>query len=178
MTGVQTCALPIYWPLSSVPGHAGQLVCGTVAGKRVAVLAGRVHFYEGHSLNTVVFAARVMARIGVRNIILTNAAGGINATFSEGALMVIDDHINLLGSNPLIGPNDDGFGPRFPDMSEVYSKRLRGVADAVGAAPDTVRDWNFGPSQPTRIVGGTISVRTWRNITATSPAPSARAART
>ena len=125
-----------HWPLSSVPGHAGQLVVGTVAGKRVAVLAGRVHFYEGHSLNTVVFAARVMARIGVKHIILTNAAGGINATFSEGALMVIDDHVNLLGSNPLIGPNDDGFGPRFPDMTEVYSKRLRGIADTVGAAKD------------------------------------------
>jgi len=121
-----------HWPLSSVPGHAGQLVVGNVAGKRVAVLAGRVHFYEGHSLNTVVFAARVMARIGVKHIILTNAAGGINATFSEGALMVIDDHINLLGSNPLIGPNDDGFGPRFPDMSEVYSSRLRNIADIAG----------------------------------------------
>ena len=125
-----------HWPTSSVPGHAGKLVIGQVAGKRVAVLAGRVHFYEGHSLDTVVFAARVMARIGVRHIILTNAAGGINATFAEGALMVIDDHINLLGSNPLIGANDDGFGPRFPDMSEVYSKRLRAIADATGQAKD------------------------------------------
>lgn len=125
-----------HWPTSSVPGHAGKLVIGQVAGKRVAVLAGRVHFYEGHSLGTVVFAVRVMARIGVKHIILTNAAGGINATFAEGALMVIDDHINLLGSNPLIGANDDGFGPRFPDMSEVYSKRLRAIADATGQAKD------------------------------------------
>ena len=125
-----------HWPTSSVPGHAGQLVVGEVGGKRVAVLAGRVHFYEGHNLDTVVFAARVMARIGVKHIILTNAAGGINASFAEGALMVIDDHINLLGSNPLIGPNDDGFGPRFPDMSEVYSKRLRAMADATGLAKE------------------------------------------
>jgi purine-nucleoside phosphorylase len=123
-----------HWPPSSVAGHAGKLVLGAVAGKRVAVLSGRVHFYEGHTLGTVVFPARVMARIGVKNIILTNAAGGINATFAEGALMVIDDHINLLGSNPLIGANDDGFGPRFPDMTEVYSKRLRGLADATGEA--------------------------------------------
>ncbi len=125
-----------HWPTSLVPGHAGQLVIGHVAGKRVAVLAGRVHFYEGHSLDTCVFAARVMARIGVRHIILTNAAGGINTTFAEGALMVIDDHINLLGSNPLIGRNDDGFGPRFPDMSEVYSKRLRAIADTAATAKE------------------------------------------
>lgn len=125
-----------HWPTSTVPGHAGQLVCGNVAGKRVAVLAGRVHFYEGHDLNTVVFATRVMARIGVKNIILTNAAGGINAAFAEGTLMVIDDHINLVGSNPLIGPNDDGFGPRFPDMTEVYSKRLRAIADATGQSKE------------------------------------------
>ncbi len=126
-------ALP-HWPMSSVVGHAGKLVFGNVAGKRVAVLSGRVHFYEGHTLGTVVFATRVMARLGVKSIILTNAAGGINTNFSEGALMVIDDHINLLGSNPLIGSNDDGFGPRFPDMTEVYSKRLRDIADAAAKA--------------------------------------------
>jgi purine-nucleoside phosphorylase len=87
-------------------------------------------------LSTVVFATRVMARLGVKSIILTNAAGGINTNFSEGALMVIDDHINLLGSNPLIGSNDDGFGPRFPDMTEVYSRRLRDMADAAAKARD------------------------------------------
>jgi purine-nucleoside phosphorylase len=125
-----------HWPTSTVVGHAGQLVIGQVAGKRVSVLAGRVHFYEGHSLGTVVFATRVMARLGIKHIILTNAAGGINATFAEGALMVIDDHINLLGSNPLIGPNDDGFGPRFPDMSEVYSRRMRGIADESALAKE------------------------------------------
>ena len=120
-----------HWPASQVVGHDGRLVIGNVAGKRVAALAGRVHFYEGHDLETVVFATRVMARLGVRQIVLTNAAGGINTSFSQGALMIIDDHINLLGSNPLVGPNDERFGPRFPDMSEVYSMRLRGIADAV-----------------------------------------------
>ena len=118
-----------HWPAARVIGHAGRLVVGRVAGHRIAALAGRVHFYEGHDLATVVFAIRVMGRIGVRQVILTNAAGGINTGFARGALMVIDDHINLLGSNPLIGPNDDRFGPRFPDMSEVYSARLRRLAD-------------------------------------------------
>jgi purine-nucleoside phosphorylase len=119
------------WPASNVIGHEGRLVIGTLAGKRVAALSGRVHFYEGHDLRTVTFAARVMARLGVTTVILTNAAGGINIGLTPGTLMVMDDHINLLGSNPLVGPNEDRFGPRFPDMSEVYSKRLRGIADDV-----------------------------------------------
>jgi len=120
-----------HWPASKIVGHEGRLVIGNVAGKRIAALAGRVHFYEGHDLETVVFATRVMGRLGVKRIVLTNAAGGINTSFSQGALMIIDDHINLLGSNPLLGANDERFGPRFPDMSEVYSSRLRDVADAV-----------------------------------------------
>jgi len=120
-----------HWPASRVVGHAGRLVIGNVAGHRIAALAGRVHFYEGHDLATVVFATRVMGRLGVRRLILTNAAGGVNTGFAQGALMVIDDHINLLGSNPLVGPNDERFGARFPDMSEVYSARLRGIAEQV-----------------------------------------------
>ena len=120
-----------HWPASNVVGHAGRLVIGSVRGKRIAALSGRVHYYEGHDLGTVVFATRVMARLGVKRMILTNAAGGVNTGFAQGALMIIDDHINLLGTNPLIGPNDDRFGPRFPDMSEVYSRRLRGIADEV-----------------------------------------------
>jgi purine-nucleoside phosphorylase len=123
-----------HWPASTVAGHAGRLAIGDVAGRRVAVLAGRAHFYEGHDLSTVVFATRVMGRLGIRQIILTNAAGGINTAFSAGALMIIDDHINLLGSNPLVGANDERFGPRFPDMSEVYSARLRRIAAAAGQA--------------------------------------------
>jgi purine-nucleoside phosphorylase len=122
------------WPASKVIGHAGKLVIGTLAGKRVAALSGRAHFYEGHDLRTVTFATRVMATLGVRALILTNAAGGINLSFTPGTLMVMDDHINLLGSNPLIGPNDDRFGPRFPDMSEVYAKRLRQIADDAARA--------------------------------------------
>lgn len=121
------------WPRSTVVGHAGKLVVGRVRGRAVAVLAGRVHVYEGHRLPTVVFAVRVMARLGVRAIVLTNAAGGVKTSFSQGALMVMDDHINLLGDNPLVGPNDERLGPRFPDMTEVYSRRLRGIADAAAA---------------------------------------------
>jgi purine-nucleoside phosphorylase len=127
-----------HWPASKVVGHAGRLVIGTLAGKRVAALSGRVHFYEGHDLRTVTFAARVVGMLGVKTLILTNAAGGINLDFSPGTLMVMDDHINLMGSNPLVGPNDDRFGPRFPDMTEVYSKRLRGIAG------DTARAQGIG----------------------------------
>ena len=143
-----------HWPQSRVVGHAGRLVVGGVAGKRVAALAGRVHVYEGHPMATVVFAVRVMARLGVPRLILTNAAGGINTDFGQGALMVIDDHINLMGGNPLVGPNDDRLGPRFPDMSEVYSRRLRALADdAAGAAGVAVRHGVYvavhGPSYET-----------------------------
>ncbi len=120
-----------HWPASKVIGHDGRLVVGALAGRRVAALSGRAHFYEGHDLGRVSFAARVMGRLGVKALILTNAAGGINPALTPGTLMVMDDHINLLGSNPLVGPNEDAFGPRFPDMSEVYSKRLRGIADEV-----------------------------------------------
>jgi purine-nucleoside phosphorylase len=123
-----------HWPQSRVVGHAGRLAVGYAGGKRVAALAGRVHVYEGHPMATVVFAVRVMARLGVPCLVLTNAAGGINTSFGQGALMIMDDHINLMGSNPLIGLNDDRMGPRFPDMSEVYSYRLRGIADEAAAA--------------------------------------------
>ena len=123
------------WPRSTVVGHAGKLVVGTIAGRRVAALSGRVHAYEGHDLETVTFAVRVMGRLGVQQLILTNAAGGINTDFRQGALMLIEDHINLMGGNPLVGPNDERFGARFPDMTEVYSRRLRRIAgDAAVAA--------------------------------------------
>lgn len=122
------------WPPSGVVGHAGTLVAGDLCGKRVAVLAGRAHFYEGHDLSRATFSIRVLGLLGVKTLILTNAAGGINTSFESGALMVIDDHINLFGTNPLIGPNDERFGPRFPDMTEAYSKRLRGLADRSAAA--------------------------------------------
>ena len=122
------------WPASAVIGHAGKLVVGSLAGKTVLALSGRAHFYEGHDLRTVTFATRVVGLLGIRQLILTNAAGGINVAFKPGTLMVIDDHINMLGSNPLVGPNEDRFGFRFPDMTEIYSKRLRGIADAAASA--------------------------------------------
>ena len=121
-----------HWPASRVMGHEGRLVVGAVRGRTIAALAGRVHAYEGHDLRTVTFAVRVLGLLGVRILILTNAAGGVNTGFAAGALMVIDDHINLLGDNPLVGPNDDRFGLRFPDMTEVYSPRLRKIADEAG----------------------------------------------
>lgn len=123
-----------HWPASRVIGHAGKLVCGTVQGTRVLALSGRVHHYEGHDMPTVTFAMRVMGRLGVPRVILTNAAGGITPNCSRGALMVIDDHINLMGTNPLVGPNDDRFGLRFPDMTNVYSPALRNTADEAAAA--------------------------------------------
>jgi purine-nucleoside phosphorylase len=122
------------WPMSRVIGHEGRLVAGACRGRRVLALSGRVHLYEGHDLQTVTFATRVMGRLGVKELILTNAAGGINTRFGEGALMVIDDHINLQGANPLMGPNDKRFGVRFPDMSEVYSRRLREIAAEAASA--------------------------------------------
>jgi purine-nucleoside phosphorylase len=123
-----------HWPASRVIGHAGKLVCGTVGGRKVLALAGRVHPYEGHDMQTVTFAMRALGRLGVPRVILTNAAGGISPNCSRGALMVIDDHINLMGQNPLVGPNDERFGLRFPDMTHVYSPRLRKLADDTAAA--------------------------------------------
>jgi purine-nucleoside phosphorylase len=123
-----------HWPPASVIGHAGRLVIGTVRSRSVAVLAGRAHYYEGHDLLTVTFATRVLGLLGVKVLVLTNAAGGVNTSFSQGALMIVDDHLNLMGGNPLVGPNDDRFGPRFPDMTEVYPRRLRAIADEAAAA--------------------------------------------
>jgi len=123
-----------HWPASNVIGHEGKLVVGRVQGRLIAALAGRSHAYEGHDLRTVTFAVRVLGLLGVKTLILTNAAGGVNTSFAAGALMVIDDHINLMGASPLAGENDERFGPRFPDMTEVYSSRLRRVADEAGRA--------------------------------------------
>jgi purine-nucleoside phosphorylase len=122
-----------HWPASKVIGHEGRLVAGKVAaktgsGRAIVALSGRAHFYEGHDMRTVTFAVRVLGLLGVKILILTNAAGGINTSFAQGALMVIDDHINLMCTNPLVGPNEDRFGVRFPDMTEVYSPRLRALA--------------------------------------------------
>src|ERR1700722_11746938 len=116
------------FPRSTVTGHAGQLVIGKLGGIAVAVMQGRVHLYEGYSPQQVAFPMRVLGRLGIRAVILTNAAGGINLTYKQGALVLISDHINLQGNNPLAGPNNDRFGPRFPDMTHAYEKSYRDLA--------------------------------------------------
>jgi len=114
-----------HFPVSTVVGHAGELVAGKVAGRSVIVMKGRFHLYEGYGVEKVTFPVRVMKLLGVSKLIVTNAAGGVNRSYVPGDLMVISDHINLLGRNPLVGPNLDRFGIRFPDMTEAYSKRMR-----------------------------------------------------
>jgi purine-nucleoside phosphorylase len=113
-----------HFPVSSVPGHKGRLVAGTIGGVGVACMQGRVHLYEGYPAWQVAFPARVLCSLGIRGLVLTNAAGGIRADLVPGDLMRITDHINLSGSNPLVGPNDDRLGPRFPDLSRTYDKEL------------------------------------------------------
>jgi purine-nucleoside phosphorylase len=119
------------FPASAVVGHAGALVAGKVKGVPAVVLAGRVHFYEGHPMSSVVFPARVLGLLGCRTVIVTNAAGGIDTSFRSGNLMLIEDHINGFGTNPLVGANEEDLGPRFPDMSDAYRKDLRAIALAV-----------------------------------------------
>jgi purine-nucleoside phosphorylase len=114
-----------YFPQSTAIGHAGQLVIGKVGDIPVAGMQGRVHLYEGYSAKEVAFPIRVFNQMGIKAVILTNAAGGINLNYSQGALVAIRDHINLQGANPLIGPNDDRFGPRFPDMTRAYDPEFR-----------------------------------------------------
>ena len=117
-----------HFPRSTVTGHSGNLVLGRAEGVAVAALQGRVHFYEGYSISQVVYPVRVLGRLGVRRLVVTNAAGGIDPAFRPGDLMLVTDHLNLMGTNPLIGPNLDELGVRFPDMSEAYDPRMREVA--------------------------------------------------
>ena len=116
------------FPAAAVVGHAGKLVAGRVGAVPAVALSGRVHYYEGHPMDQVVFPARVLGLVGCRDVVVTNAAGGISRAFRAGDLMLIEDHINLFGANPLIGPHDPDFGPRFPDMSDAYKRDLREVA--------------------------------------------------
>ncbi len=125
------------FPVSTVPGHAGRIVMGELEGQEVMVFQGRFHYYEGYSMEDVVLPVRVMALLGVRNLILTNAAGGINTSFEPGDLMCIRDHIKLTGLSPLRGPNIDEFGPRFNDMSDAYSRELRSIIQEAAARPGT-----------------------------------------
>lgn len=119
------------FPLSTVESHAGRLLCGTLAGKTVIAMQGRFHRYEGYSLQQVTFPVRVLRALGAKTLVVSNACGGMNPLWKAGDLMLIADHINLLGDNPLVGPNDDRLGPRFPDMSDAYDARLRAVAREV-----------------------------------------------
>jgi len=117
-----------HFAASTVPGHKGRLVGGLVGGRRVIVQQGRLHLYEGLGFDQVLLPLRVMHELGVQTLIVTNAAGGVNADFAPGDLMLITDHINMMGTNPLIGPNNDALGPRFPDMSNAYDRELRDLA--------------------------------------------------
>ncbi|MFW5988508.1 MAG: purine-nucleoside phosphorylase [bacterium] len=117
------------FPVSTVEGHAGQLVIGKLEGKNVVALQGRFHYYEGYTMQEITIPVRVMKLLGIEKMIVTNAAGGINRNFNLGDFMIITDHINLMGDNPLIGENYSEFGPRFPDMSEAYNKKLRDIAE-------------------------------------------------
>ena len=121
------------FPQSTAIGHAGQMVIGNAGSVPVAAMQGRVHLYEGYSAQEIAFPIRVFGRMGIRAVILTNAAGGINLKYKQGALVLIKDHINLQGLNPLVGPNDDRFGPRFPDMSYAYSRKFGKVAQEEAA---------------------------------------------
>jgi purine-nucleoside phosphorylase len=120
-------------PASRVVGHAGNLCFGTAAGREVVCMQGRIHLYEGHSIASVVHGVRTMARLGVRAVLLTNAAGGVEATWAAGDLMLVTDHLNLMGTTPLLGPNDDALGPRFPDMSHAYDPGLQAALRQVAA---------------------------------------------
>jgi purine-nucleoside phosphorylase len=153
------------FPVSTgVVGHAGELVLGAVGRTPVVVMSGRVHFYEGRPMSDVVFPARVLARLGVGAVVLTNAAGGVRRTFKPGDLMLITDHINAFGTNPLIGPNDDSIGPRFPDMSRVYDAELRKLAKETARSlriplREGVYLGNSGPSYETP-----AEIRAYRSI--------------
>ena len=120
-----------HFPTSTVDAHAGELIIGKLAGKTVVALSGRFHYYEGYSLQEVTFPVRVAKALGIKTLIVSNACGGLNPQFRAGDIMLISDHINFIGDNPLIGPNDDSLGPRFPDMSEPYTQSLLDLAEAV-----------------------------------------------
>ena len=143
------------FPLATVETHAGQLLLGTLAGRRVAAMQGRFHRYEGYTLQQIALPVRVLYRLGARTLVVSNACGGMHPLWSPGDLMLIADHINLLGDNPLVGPNDETLGPRFPDMSEPYTASLRALARQVALAQGiTLREGVYvavpGPNLETR----------------------------
>lgn len=120
-----------HFPVSTVESHHGKLIFGELSGKKVVAMQGRFHYYEGYTMQQITFPVRVMKILGIKTLLISNAAGGMNPNFQKGDLMIISDHINLIGDNPLIGKNDDKLGPRFPDMSEPYTKKLIELAEKV-----------------------------------------------
>lgn len=152
------CAIPYealpHWKASTAPGHNGRLLFGRLGGKQVVCMQGRLHYYEGYTMEEITYPVRVMARLGVKNLLLSNAAGGINVDFAPGDLMLITDHINFLGRNPLMGPNEAAFGVRFCDMSYAYHPALRALAlEAAAELGQTLRQGVYvaatGPSYET-----------------------------
>jgi len=139
-----------HFPSSTVESHAGKLILGRLAGKSVAAMEGRFHFYEGYALEEVTFPVRVLKQLGAPRLIVTNAAGGLNLGFKKGQIVLIEDHINLMGANPLIGPNDPRLGPRFPDMCAPYSPRLIALAEQAAreAGVDVAKGVYLGVSGP------------------------------
>jgi purine-nucleoside phosphorylase len=121
------------WPVATALGHAGTLVLGTFHGVPLAVMRGRAHLYEGHAAGRVVFGVRVLGLLGVRTLVLTNACGGVRESLTPGELVLVSDHLNMQGTSPLVGPNDDALGPRFPDMSDAYDPALRAAAHEAAA---------------------------------------------
>jgi len=143
------------FPVTAVETHAGDLVAGSLAGQPTVLLNGRAHYYEGHAMRDVVFPVRVLRALGAKTLVITSAAGGMNPLYEAADLVVVVDHINLMGENPLVGPNDDSLGPRFPDMSEPYSKELIALArDTAREDKVTLREGVFagvaGPNLETR----------------------------
>jgi purine-nucleoside phosphorylase len=137
------------WPKSTAGGHAGKLVTGTLGGIEIIVAAGRAHLYEGYTAQQVAYPIRELSWRGVTKLVITNAAGGVNLSYKPGDLVLISDHINLMGVNPLTGPNDEHFGPRFPDMSEAYSHEYREIAKQAGVRKEGVYAALPGPSYET-----------------------------
>lgn len=143
-----------HFPVSTVQGHAGRLVIGSLEGKTVIAMQGRFHYYEGYDIQEVIFPVRVMKALGIETLVVTNAAGAVNTDYKPGDLMIIKDHLNLSGTNPLIGKNLDEFGPRFPDMSNAYDKELRTMVKSIAKKlnipfQEGVYAWFSGPTYET-----------------------------